>query len=81
MNVLLKREVCGSHKQYTGSTGKAEMHFFKKKKKKVKRWTQCYPNTHLMLKHHYYLNFFFLFIVVFHYLSTFFFLDEFLIHL
>ena len=29
-----------------------------KKKKKVKRWTQCYPNTHLMLKHHYYLNFF-----------------------
>ena len=33
MNVLLKREVCGSHKQCTGSTGKAEMHFSKKKKK------------------------------------------------
>ena len=34
MNVLLKKEVCGSHKQCTGSTGKAEMHFSKKKKKK-----------------------------------------------
>ena len=58
MKVLLKKGVCGSHKQCTRPIESAETHFFQKKKEKKKKdKTQTletcetrYPNTALMSK-------------------------------